>query len=358
MKNKIPLIIGGLVGAAATLVLILWLSLKDSGNEKAPLNQRPPRDGSKTTDMKANTQEQPSGTATPPKGKKPATPVTPTVNQVAVNVPKSTESPQTTNSPLATSSPETWNTKVEANILGNKFGWSRWVRDVLSYPSTTLKLTGDNLSISSTPEAITAFKQSLDFKRAGHKYTHFYSLPLNLDGGSLNNALSDFQNKARKLNPNIPANAYIPAAQLHFTICVVGNLTPQINTTRALEILKRFPLPSFTVHLNSLGHFEDPAHSAKVLYAKPRDTSQLDVLGRYFIKMARAIGITDALKVTWHCTLIKLDRNTPSFDATAIMSSLGNFDFGPVTVSEVHLSRMGAPSPTQFYTPVGTLRLQ
>lgn len=248
---------------------------------------------------------------------------------------------------------ETFKTTVEESIIWNTWSWQRWIIDIQSLKNTQITIRGNSLTVTSSSKDIQTIKESLDFKRKCQKYTHFYSLPLNLD---LEKFLL-FQQLAQYINPVIPSSVFVPLFRTHLTVCMLGNLTRQ-KKIEALQLLNGFNFRKFTIKLNSLGYFGADAAHATVLYAKPQECVSLDKLGLYFMNRARRAGISDYIKISWHCTLINAKYgDMSSFDASRILEFLSGFDFGSISISEVHLSCITGASLNQFFKSLGSKTL-
>lgn len=150
--------------------------------------------------------------------------------------------------------------------------------------------------------------------------------------------------------------------KLHVTFCTMALLDDN-DRKKAMDLLRSFheetikDNPRFRnipVTIKGLGTFPPGnLHKCRVLYAQ-LESEYLQDLGnavyRYFIEHNVSFKEFGRDSVAMHMTLLKSSQGN-TFDCEQVFNELRDFDFGQVTVSQMHLSQMSTvdPSANNYY---------
>uniref|UniRef100_F1KX24 Activating signal cointegrator 1 complex subunit 1 n=1 Tax=Ascaris suum TaxID=6253 RepID=F1KX24_ASCSU len=249
----------------------------------------------------------------------------------------------------------------------------------LIFPSRRKKMRPINIVSSKSQECVELCRDRIESlivetrKRAS--YTHFVSLPMN--HADIQTAFTQFAELVQN-DDELPASCREPAVfqeagKLHLTVVMLSlldenektkaaNALEAVVNNRAKKIVDGVPME---VELRGLEYMNDDPTRVRVLYAKAYSEKLQEVAN------VIADGIGDAglaprrsERVKVHCTLmntryaIEKGKENDAMDVEKLMQKYGEFFFGHVSVSEVHLSsRVDPKDENGFYACVASFKL-
>lgn len=219
-----------------------------------------------------------------------------------------------------------------------------------------------------------------------HDFTHFVSFPMNFD--NLKNSFSEFKNdvlrhcdRVRGLDGSIFQNP----EKLHLTV-VALTLLDEREREKAAAVLQKFK-EDVRVHLDSkpltvlvkgIEYMNDDPSEVDILYAKVTDSDEeekLQVLADALLQKFEATGLAKKqndrvkLHITLMNTLFRSDvddmprpvrgkaRPRETFDARYLIENYGDYDFGMMTLSEIHISVRYSAGKDGYYSSTSILKL-
>ena len=168
------------------------------------------------------------------------------------------------------------------------------------------------------------------------KFTHFISIPLNLDD-SLTEVFEQFQKES-----GIPKDCFISPKKLHLTL----QMLTERQSERAAEAMEKFKhlLPS-QLSLNGLSLMKGTIAKAKVLYVAVENESELD---DFIDSIQRELEISNNTNRIMHCTLanVKYSKSCKYFNADRALKQSLSFT---KSLQAVHLSILDKRVDPQGY---------
>ncbi|CAH1781635.1 unnamed protein product [Owenia fusiformis] len=233
----------------------------------------------------------------------------------------------------------------------------------------------------------------VDTARQKQPFTHFLSFPCN--GSSIGDSFEDFKSDVlrelggdRGVDRSIFQNPY----KLHLTLGTLvllnqdeieraNQMLQQCNTDLVEPILQGNPL---TVDIEGLEYMNDDPCNVDVLYAKvqPHDgTDKLQILADRLVDKFVSTGLMQRqydrvkLHITVMNTLFRKDpnaatepsdgrsrnqrheRDRESFDASNILKTYGEHNFGVYTIDSLDISQRYTTADDGYYDHVGKIRI-
>ncbi|XP_067634176.1 activating signal cointegrator 1 complex subunit 1-like [Eurosta solidaginis] len=233
----------------------------------------------------------------------------------------------------------------------------------ISVPSnkdSELNLVEDVSINGKTRSAVLAARRKINLLifslRKRTRPTHFTCVPLNY--GEVRERYCDLKKEILSLNlPGIEENLFQHEACLHINlfICVLLDNTERTKGGEILQscqtLLEGLRTP-FEIGVSCLEIKNDNPAAVRVLYARvesPELQKFADLALKQFLRSGLGYDDYERDAVKLHMTIMsrgyrrKLDaKAASSFDAREILKRFGDYNFGKVTCSEVHLCAMNA----------------
>ncbi|KFB36542.1 AGAP007571-PA-like protein [Anopheles sinensis] len=247
--------------------------------------------------------------------------------------------------------------------------------------------TGNIVITATTRKSVAAARSRVELivigARNKQQFTHFLSVPLNKP--AIMNRFIDFREKVLTKLPaafRVDESLFQQPEKLHITLCTLSLLDNEdrANAAQVLQdcqdaiisplLKENGPMELF---VRGLEYMNDDPHAVDVLYAKiesPTLQTIADRIYEYFISKGLMQRKYDHVKL--HATLInslfrssngdnvdekEAERRRITFDASEILRLYGDFDFGQLTVNEIHLSQRYSTSCTGFYEATAIIKL-
>lgn len=219
-----------------------------------------------------------------------------------------------------------------------------YLKDLQSLNQVQIRINDDNiLTIRGSLAHRTMKMIECNENNFGHALSHFISFPLNLDCKTISN-YNDFTRRAMKL---VPPMVIYEGIKLHFTLCVMTLLNPSIDIELVSKIIDKHFTKPLVVTIKDLATFETKGtmDSTSLIYAKCENINELNELGKRILNdLAESCLVTINGNIKWHMTVMNTlnSRDSPNkFNATDLMESLGNWNFGTIEIKQIHLSKFG-----------------
>ncbi|XP_063358488.1 activating signal cointegrator 1 complex subunit 1-like [Cydia amplana] len=221
--------------------------------------------------------------------------------------------------------------------------------------------------------------------RMKQRPTHFISIPMNTP--DIMDNFTRFQEAVLRdcQNRGLHESIFIKPSKIHLTVgvtCLTDNQERILASNLLTEAKEKVIMPLLQDHLplkiriRGLSNMGNDSGNMKVLYAKveehestPGILQQLadnivDFYSRKGLMNKNEFG-RDSVKL--HVTLVNIKYRSKSsqdsqdirvkknkritFDGADILDKFGNFDFGVLEVTEIHLSQISTIGPDGFYEP-------
>lgn len=195
--------------------------------------------------------------------------------------------------------------------------------------------------------------------------THFIGVPFN--SPALSTKFEEFTNAIGKFAiGGLTSDMITVPSKLHVTFNTMA-LLDDSDRLRASQLLKDFSesiinrsdrFKNIPVSISGLNSFQrNSLNKCRVLYAEVH-SAQLQELGdaiySHFIENNLSFEEFGRKTIAMHMTLIKGAKGN-TFDCEQLFNELRDFDFGTVTVSELHLSQMSTVDPSTGYYKATTI---
>lgn len=221
--------------------------------------------------------------------------------------------------------------------------------------------------------------------RGRQDFTHFVSFPMNFD--NLKNSFLEFKDDVLQHRGRIRGldeRIFQKPERLHLTV-VTLTLLDEHEREKAAAVLQKFK-EDVRVHLDSkpltvsvrgIEYMNDDPSEVDVLYAKVQDCDseeKLQVIADALLQKFEAtdLGRKQHDRVKLHFTLINTvfrsgsedmprpvrgTRRRETFDARYLIENYGDYDFGTVTLSEIHISVRYSAAKDRYYSSSSVLKL-
>uniref|UniRef100_A0A182NH89 Uncharacterized protein n=1 Tax=Anopheles dirus TaxID=7168 RepID=A0A182NH89_9DIPT len=247
--------------------------------------------------------------------------------------------------------------------------------------------TGDIVVTGGTRKSVAAARSRIELMviaaRSKQQFTHFLSVPLNVP--DVMKRFTEFRDKVVRKLPaafRVEESLFQQPEKLHLTLCTMSLMDNEDRASAAqilLDCQESIIIPILNEHgplevqIRGLEYMNDDPHAVDVLYAKiesPVLQTAADRIYEYFTAKGLMQKKYDRVKL--HATLInslfrasqteivdarEAERKRITFDASEILRLYGEFDFGTITVKEIHLSQRFSTSCTGFYEATAVMKL-
>uniref|UniRef100_A0A182Q7Y7 K Homology domain-containing protein n=1 Tax=Anopheles farauti TaxID=69004 RepID=A0A182Q7Y7_9DIPT len=247
--------------------------------------------------------------------------------------------------------------------------------------------TGDIVVTGATRKSVAAARSRIELMvlaaRAKQQFTHFLSVPLNVP--DVMKRFTEFRDRVVRKLPvafSVDESLFQQPEKLHLTLCTMCLMDNEDRANGAqilLDCQESIVTPivkengPIEVRIRGLEYMNDDPHAVDVLYAKiesPALQTVADRIYEYFTTKGLMQKKYDRVKL--HATLInslfrasqtemvdakEAERKRITFDASEILRLYGEFDFGSVTMKEIHLSQRFSTSCTGYYEATAVLKL-
>ncbi|XP_054740594.1 activating signal cointegrator 1 complex subunit 1 [Anastrepha obliqua] len=200
--------------------------------------------------------------------------------------------------------------------------------------------------------------------------THFTCVALNY--GEVKEKYSDFKAQILALNlPGIDENLFQADECIHLTLCVCV-LLDEAERAKAVEVLQSCKAfladlhTPFQVQVRGLEIMNDDPSAVRVLYAcieAPELQKFANSAMQPFLRSGLGVDDHERDAVKLHMTVMNNryrkqidDKAAGAFDAREILKRFGDYDFGKVECSEVHLCALHSSEKGAFYKVTGSLK--
>ncbi|XP_075213153.1 activating signal cointegrator 1 complex subunit 1 [Lycorma delicatula] len=210
--------------------------------------------------------------------------------------------------------------------------------------------------------------------RRRQQYTHFISIPF--CGEQVKKRFLEFKKEVLEQckDRGVEESVFQSADKLHMTLCTMV-LSDDVERNNAAQILQKCKTDvidgllngqSLKLRICGIEIMNDDPAEVNVLYGRIhcQDEELLQTLSDSIVSYCIKAGIVEKEheRVKLHITLMNTifrksssefgnenKRNRDTINASSILKSFENFDFGEETVTSIHLSQMGTVSNSGYY---------
>jgi 2'-5' RNA ligase len=233
--------------------------------------------------------------------------------------------------------------RVKSLLLGNH---ASYLKELQTVNNVRIHIDDDyNVTISGVLAPRVRKMIECNLNSINRPLSHFISFPLSInrtDSDGICN-YDDFKRRAMLL---VPPMVIYEKSKLHLTLCVMA-LKDSADIPTIIKIIDKHFIDPIVINIKDLGTFESKGtiDSTSLIYAKCENNNELNDLGRRILDDLADLGlITTNGNLKWHMTVMNTlnSRDSPNkFDASSLMETMGNWDFGTIQLREMHLSKFG-----------------